>query len=101
MFTVLFIAVFVYFLLAFAAFAGDRLNAYKNIQGVTLPELFGKVDAIMDKSIYRSVGCAAVDYSLMTCEQLRSLCTERGIKWRNAHGRNKHLRKAEMVKLLG
>jgi predicted secreted protein len=32
--------------------------------------------------------------------QLRKLCQASGIKWRNAHGKNKHLTKREMLALL-
>lgn len=101
MFTILFAATFIYIVLAFASFVYNRLCLYKSVQHVTLPELFEAVDEIMSKPIYRSVGCAAVDYSLFNCDELRSLCTERGIKWRSVHGKNKHLRKAEMVAALG
>lgn len=100
MFAILFAFTFVYMILAFCKFVSDRLITYKNIQAVTLPELFNAVDEVMSKPIYRSVGCAAIDYSLLSCDQLRSLCTERGIKWRNVHGKNKHLRKADMVSAL-
>lgn len=31
---------------------------------------------------------------------LRKLCTQQGVKWRNAHGKNKHLKKAEMIAAL-
>jgi hypothetical protein len=101
MFTILFTFTFIYIVLLFAGFVSDRLITYKAIQAVDLADLFDAVDTIMDKPIYRSVGCAAVDYSQFNCDQLRSLCTERGIKWRNVHGRNKHLKKAEMIQLLG
>jgi hypothetical protein len=30
-------------------------------------------------------------------ELLRQQCQKAGIKWRNAHGKNKHLKKAEMI----
>jgi hypothetical protein len=33
-------------------------------------------------------------------EQLRKQCQQAGIKWRNAHGKNKHLKKAEMIEAL-
>ncbi|WAL59637.1 hypothetical protein [Thermocoleostomius sinensis] len=33
-------------------------------------------------------------------EQLRQQCQKAGIKWRNAHGKNKHLKKAEMIAAL-
>jgi len=101
MFTILFVFVFIYIVLAFAGFVVDRLKDYKTNQVIDLIELFDEVDTIMNKPIYRSVGCAAVDYNLMNCDQLRSLCAEQGIKWRNAHGKNKHLKKAEMVQFLG
>lgn len=37
---------------------------------------------------------------LSPVEQLRQQCQEAGIKWRNAHGKNKHLKKAEMLAAL-
>jgi hypothetical protein len=33
-------------------------------------------------------------------ELLRQQCQQAGIKWRNAHGKNKHLKKAEMLTAL-
>jgi hypothetical protein len=33
-------------------------------------------------------------------ERLRQQCQQAGIKWRNAHGKNKHLKKAEMIDAL-
>ena len=33
-------------------------------------------------------------------ELLRQQCQAAGIKWRNAHGKNKHLKKAEMLEAL-
>jgi hypothetical protein len=33
-------------------------------------------------------------------ELLRQQCQKAGIKWRNAHGKNKHLKKAEMIAAL-
>jgi hypothetical protein len=40
------------------------------------------------------------DWSKLTPEQLRKECQARQIKWRNAHGKNKHLKKNEMIALL-
>ncbi|MBW4523332.1 MAG: hypothetical protein KME16_27150 [Scytolyngbya sp. HA4215-MV1] len=37
---------------------------------------------------------------LSPVEQLRQQCQEAGIKWRDAHGKNKHLKKAEMIEAL-
>lgn len=33
--------------------------------------------------------------------ELRKLCQAAGVKWRNAHGKNKHLNKQEMLEALG
>jgi hypothetical protein len=37
---------------------------------------------------------------LSPVELLRQQCQEAGIKWRHAHGKNKHLKKAEMIEAL-
>lgn len=37
---------------------------------------------------------------LTPVEQLRQQCQQAGIKWRDAHGKNKHLKKAEMIEAL-
>lgn len=37
---------------------------------------------------------------LSPVELLRQQCQQAGIKWRNAHGKNKHLKKAEMIEAL-
>ncbi|MBD2106724.1 hypothetical protein [Nodosilinea sp. FACHB-13] len=42
----------------------------------------------------------AIDYAAMTSQELRKECQRRGIAWRNAHGKGKHLLKPEMVKAL-
>jgi hypothetical protein len=41
----------------------------------------------------------STDYSTLKTPQLRKLCSQRGITWRNAHGK-KHLRNAEMIEML-
>jgi hypothetical protein len=41
------------------------------------------------------------NWAEMNPQQLRQYCQQRGIKWRNAHGKNKHLGKREMVEALG
>ena len=38
--------------------------------------------------------------SLSPVEQLRQQCQQAGIKWRNAHGKNKHLKKHERLAAL-
>jgi hypothetical protein len=42
----------------------------------------------------------AIAWAALSPERLRKECSARSIKWRDAHGRNKHLRKAEMVTAL-
>jgi hypothetical protein len=43
---------------------------------------------------------APVEWAALTPQQLRRACQGSGIKWRNAHGPNKHLSKREMVAAL-
>jgi hypothetical protein len=40
------------------------------------------------------------NWTTMTSLELRQACKKSGIKWRNSHGKGKHLRKAEMIALL-
>ena len=42
----------------------------------------------------------STDYSTLKTPQLRQLCGQRGIVWRNALGANKHLSKAAMIAAL-
>ena len=42
---------------------------------------------------------APADLASLKTPQLRKLCSQRGITWRNAHGK-KHLRNAEMIEML-
>jgi hypothetical protein len=37
---------------------------------------------------------------LPTVKELREMCQDRGVKWRNANGPNLHLRKSEMIEAL-
>lgn len=102
--SLVFVLFVIYFLAVFVSYGVNRVRSYRNTYAL------GKLlkdfnDDFPDERIEvslkpRSVGCAAVDYSLINCDQLRSICTERGIKWRNVHGRNRHLKKAEMVSAL-
>jgi hypothetical protein len=48
----------------------------------------------------RSQTATAVDWSILSPYDLRKACQTRGIRWRNAHGKNKHLSKAEMIAAL-
>lgn len=42
----------------------------------------------------------ATNYSRLTSQELRRACQDRGIRWRNAHGAGRHLKKPEMVAAL-
>ena len=42
----------------------------------------------------------APDWSAIAPAQLRKECTARAIKWRNAYGKNQHMKKREMVAAL-
>ena len=46
------------------------------------------------------VGVPTPDWAKMTNAELRRECSRRGIAWRNAHGKGKHLLKKEMLKAL-
>lgn len=40
------------------------------------------------------------DPTQMNAEQLRKLCNNKGVKWRNANGRGRHFKKEEMLRAL-
>lgn len=42
----------------------------------------------------------ARDWSAMKPAELRQACQQQGVKWRNAHGKNKHLTKGQMIAAL-
>jgi hypothetical protein len=39
-------------------------------------------------------------YSTMSVTELRKVCSSLGIVWRNVYGKNKHLKKSEMLTLI-
>lgn len=43
---------------------------------------------------------AIPDYRSLTTPALRKACTPKGIRWRDAHGKGRHLKKAEMLEAL-
>jgi hypothetical protein len=47
-----------------------------------------------------SVEILEVSEKLPTVKELREMCQDRGVKWRNANGPNRHLRKSEMIEAL-
>ena len=56
--------------------------------------------AITTPAAVAVVKVATPDYSTLKTPQLRKLCSQRSIVWRNALGQNKHLPKAAMVEAL-
>ena len=46
------------------------------------------------------VPASAPQRQLSPVELLRQQCQQAGIKWRDAHGKNRHLKKAEMIEAL-
>lgn len=42
----------------------------------------------------------ATAWATLTSQELRRACQDRGIRWRNAHGAGRHLKKPEMVAAL-
>jgi hypothetical protein len=56
--------------------------------------------AITTPAAVAVVKVASTDYSTLKTPQLRKLCSQRSIVWRNALGQNKHLPKAAMVEAL-
>lgn len=42
----------------------------------------------------------AYNWSAMSPYELRKVCQQQGIKWRNAHGKNRHLTKLQMIAAL-
>lgn len=61
--------------------------------GQQLVEAMAETDAALRE-------CDVVLYENMSSAELRKHCTDAGIKWRNVHGKNKHMRKSEMVEAL-
>lgn len=75
---------------SFAVYAHDRLNQFdhrKSRSSVTVAK------DLLDVS-------TPSKRKLSPVERLRQQCQEAGIKWRDAHGKNKHLKKAEMMAAL-
>ena len=73
-------------------------NAQTHIEAVMLATEPTEVTEIDKEAIAVSVD--AENYAAMNNKQLRVICTQAGIVWRNAHGKNRHLRKSEMISLL-
>jgi hypothetical protein len=40
------------------------------------------------------------EWAALTAQELRKVCRDRSIKWRDVHGKGKHLRKGEMLMAL-
>jgi hypothetical protein len=82
----------IHFLLTFMAFAWSRSTPAPQVFAF---EELAPLPRVAEESI-----SVSLDYSTLTVAELRKLCSDRGITWRNAHSKGKHLKKAEMVELL-
>lgn len=79
-----------------------RLAAPAPIATTSAPTLQPSIDTRLSKvkpQEWAIVQVEAAPAALveMTAMRLRKLCTERNIKWRNAHGKGLHLTKNEML----
>jgi hypothetical protein len=64
------------------------------------PQALAAIPAAMAPVTTLVVKVEPTDYAAMKTPQLRQLCSQRRIQWRNAHGASKHLSKGEMVAAL-
>ncbi len=64
------------------------------------PQALAAIPAAMAPVTTLVVKVEPTDYAAMKTPQLRQLCSQRRIQWRNAHGPSKHLSKGEMVAAL-
>jgi hypothetical protein len=55
---------------------------------------------IRAENLDQVLSSAQVKRQLSPVEQLRQQCQQAGIKWRDAHGKNKHLKKVELIAAL-
>ena len=106
----------VYTLAAFIQFAANEINNRRfnaEIDRMELPNITYDLDLswmIADESELEpdsedemeSVAIAVdmANYAAMTVSELREVCKEAGIKWRNVNGKNKHLSKDAMIAAL-
>lgn len=47
-----------------------------------------------------SIEAEPIDHRALSAAELRRRCSQSGIQWRNAHGKNKHLSKRQMLAAL-
>lgn len=79
---------------------GELLSEAEALTARPVPAVAAAVAAPVAIARVEVEPVAAIDYRAMTSQELRKECSRRAIAWRNAHGKGKHLRKAEMVKAL-
>jgi hypothetical protein len=63
------------------------------------PEMIAAIPAAMAPVATLTIRTTPA-YQAMTTTELRQECQAQGIKWRNAHGKGKHLSKAQMIEAL-
>jgi hypothetical protein len=73
----------------------------------TMAQTIARPDAVLVVEIPEAemealaIACDIRNYQAMSAIELRKECGAQGVKWRNAHGKSKHLSKAEMLEALG
>ena len=82
----------------------DRLSLFSEPIAPTTPKAIDTVVPFVrpqPKAVAIPEGIAPrIDWSALDPFQLRKECAQRGIRWRNSHGLNKHLKKSEMLAAL-
>jgi hypothetical protein len=86
-----------YVVSSFATYAHRRLNQPGSWKARTTP---APIEPQPQAEPALKAGKPASKRKPTPVELLRQQCQEAGIKWRNAHGKNKHLKKAEMIAAL-
>lgn len=94
--TVTFVAAILYVSAAFIRHAMTSIcQRHKAMIKPQVEKAIAVVEEIQTEVI--AVAVDAEKYAAMTVKELRQVCTQAGVQWRNVHGKNKHLKKREMI----
>lgn len=75
-----------------------KTMAKPTVLAIELPEVDKEIPEVDKETM--ALAADARHYATLTSVQLRKECSTIGIKWRNVHGKSKHLSKAEMLTAL-
>lgn len=73
-----------------------ELPAAEPVKSAPCPMATEAVLTIPDLTLL-DVGGTEANLAKLPAAELRKICSAHGIQWRNAHGKNRHLTKAEML----